>query len=194
MARNDLQTLSLAEEIFPIHNKVDADPYADILGAVGHERFERTKNKSLGLILLECQFATFNLTVEGNKLVLTLKRECQERMNRIIDKKIDSYNQIVKNIVLPILEGVFELGGLGTPGLQAFCRSWNVGVRAAENQLGNAHQAELTAFDHLVKQLDGSIDQYTKGKQDYQQTLETINRIIDQYMQQLQENFRAVAG
>jgi|GEM_PF-4698937 len=178
---------------YPVKNENVSQKYQHLMEISPRLR-EEMRGKSLALIFYECSLISLKLNREGNKLTLIFKRESHEQLNEIIKIKVKSYDQVVKNIVLPILEGGFTIAGIAGGNLEIFSRAWQVAVRSADSSLNSGHQAQLAALDHSYKIQSEFSDQYGRSKQDNNQSFEAICRVFEQFLQQLQENFKNVSG
>ncbi|MFI5342985.1 MAG: hypothetical protein ACHQUC_02065 [Chlamydiales bacterium] len=162
---------------------------------ISPELREKMKGKSLALIFFESTLMSLELTNERGKLSLNSKRSSQEHMEKVIQDKIESYNSVVKNVVLPTID-VFAsmLSAFGGDTLRGLFQGVTKVTSATSAHLGESQEAERTGYNHVYEGENQLLSQNRESQRESLQLFDRMLQLWKEKVQESQELFRTVSS
>lgn len=160
---------------------------------ISPELREKMKGKSLSLVYAESTLGCLQLTLQDRRLSFAFKRSSEQNMERVINKKIESYDQIVKTIFFGVSASM-EILGIAGGFFGATCKGIGMAAQGGINQLENQHKGQETGFDYLSKTEDQMAEQNRQRLQSATQYYEKILEIFMKEQDRLQESIRSIVA
>lgn len=166
--------------------------YKDLF-QISPELRERMRGKSLALIFLESTLMSLELTNERGRLSLNTKRSSQENMESVIERKIASYDNVVKHVVLPTIDVIGSVIGVMNPasGWANLTKSF---TEPTNRYLGDRQGAEHAEYDHVYQGENQLVSQHRDSQRESAQNYDKMLELWKQSVQQEQDSFRSVAS
>lgn len=137
----------------------------DYLINISPELRKKLAGLSLALIYTEIGLQSLELTRDEQRLLLKTRRVLECELEKKLEKHVLSYDQYVKNIFLPSVEGLCHIADAISGGfVKGVFTATIYASRGAAEQLGNAHQAEGKGFDHFNQTQIRMIENYARSR------------------------------
>lgn len=183
------RAVGLSGKFLPDYTKTNYDNLLNI----SDDLKQRMKGLSLQLIFIDYGFASLSITRDGARLKLNTRRKCEDDLERKLEENLKNYDQVVKNIGIPIMQAVGSLVDPFTGGFaKGLIQAVQYASRGAEEHLSSQHQSVNKAHDHLAQALSRQVDSYARAFQDQLSNHDSLLRMNEQMNRDLGQNVRDI--